>query len=137
MRVAFKAGMLLAATAAVIAAACAADPEPAPATPTPAATAPALPTTEPATPAALPATPTLAPADTPLPPAPPPINASAVQCAPADTPTQEVANVAEQLGYALAPTFLPPGFTLAGVSGAGSASVTQIYQQTGAATRRA
>ena len=141
MRVAFKAGMLLAATAAVIAAGCAADPEPAPATPTPATTAPALPATAPALPptappAALPATPTLAPADTPLPPAPPPINASAVQCAPADAaPAQGVANVAEQLGYALAPTFLPQGFTLAGVSGAGSASVTQIYQQTGAATR--
>lgn len=140
MRVAFKAGMLLAATAAVIAAACAADPDPAPATPTPAATASALPATLPALPAtappaALPATPTLAPADTPLPPAPPPIDASAVQCAPADTPTQEVANVADQLGYALSPTFLPSGFTLAGVSGAGSASVTQIYQQAGAATR--
>lgn len=144
MRVAFKAGMLLAATAAVIAAGCAGDPEPAPtpATPTPAATAPALLATQPALPAttpptALPATPTLAPADTPMPPAPPPIDASAVRCAPADAaPAPGVASVAQQLGYALAPTFLPQGFTLAGVSGAGSASVTQmIYQQAGAATR--
>lgn len=138
MRVAFKAGMLLAATAAVIAAGCAADPDPAPATPTPAATAPAatFPATAPPIATIAPATPTLVPADTPLPPAPPPIDASAVQCAPADSaPAPGVANVARQLGYALAPTFLPQGFTLAGVSGAGSASVTQIYQQTGAATR--
>lgn len=139
MRVAFKAGMLLAAAAVVIAAGCAADPEPAPATPTPAATAPApslIAITPVTPPAALPATPTLAPANTPLPPAPPPIDASAVQCAPAAAaPAPGVANVARQLGYALAPTFLPQGFTLAGVSGAGSASVTQIYQQTGVATR--
>lgn len=131
----------MAAAAAVIAAGCAANPEPAPATPTPTATAPVpdliaiTPVTPPIATTA-PATPTLAPAETPLPPAPPPIDASAVQCAPADAaPAPGVANVAQQLGYALAPTFLPQGFTLAGVSGAGSASVTQIYQQTGAATR--
>ena len=134
MRVAFKAGMLLAA-AAVIAAGCAGQPEPAPATPSPAATAqaPDLIATTPASPAALPATPTTAPADTPVP-APPPIDASAVQCTPADAPMQGIAKVSDELGYALAPTFLPQGFTLAGVSGAGSA-FTQIYQRTGAATR--
>ena len=48
---------------------------------------------------------------------------------------QGIANVAEQLGYALAPTFLPQGFTLAGVSGAPGSSITQIYQRTSAAPR--
>ena len=136
MRVAFKAGMLLAAAAAVIAAGCAGQPEPAPATPTPAATAPApdLTAITPASPAALPATPTTAPAATPMPPAPPPIDASAVQCAPADAPMQGIANVTKQLGYTLAPTFLPQGFTFAGVSGAPGSPITQIYQRPGAAT---
>ena len=128
MRVAFKAGMLLAAAAAVIAAGCAGQPEPAPATPTPVATAQALSATSP------PATPTLAPANTPIP-APPPINASAVQCAPADAPMQGVANVVAALGYALAPTFLPPGFTFAGVLGTGNSSISQVYHRTGATTR--
>ena len=137
MRVAFKAGMLLAAAAvAVIAAGCAGQPEPAPATPTPAATAPApdLIAITPASPAALPATPTLAPADTPVP-APPPIDASAVQCAPTDAPMQGIAKVSDELGYALAPTFLPQGFTLAGVSGQKGSFFRQIYQQTGATSR--
>lgn len=133
MRAVCKVGMLLAAAAAVIAAGCAGEPDPSPAAPTPAPTATALPATAPPVPAT--AAPTLAPADTPMPPAPPPIDASAVRCAPADAPAQGVADVAEQLGYALAPTFLPQGFTLAGVSGAGGSAVTQIYQQTGAATR--
>lgn len=135
MRAVCKAGMLLAAAAAVIAAGCAGEPEPAPATPTPAATAPAtaLPATAPPVPAT--AAPTLAPADTPMPPAPPPIDASAVQCAPADAPAQGIAKVVEQLGYSVVPTFLPQGFTLAGVSGEGGSFFRQIYQQTGATNR--